>query len=100
MPSAPSDATFGTPAGKRGTAPAVEVVSLAETGKVLVRVDKLVDGRKLFYPIHNCKGVLLLAAGATITDRFKDLLRARGIQEVMLHKADAAGASDPPTVES
>jgi hypothetical protein len=98
MPSAPSDSTFGAPAGKRGTAP-VESVSHAGAESVRVHVDKLIDGRKLFYPIHDCKGVLLLAAGATITDRFKGLLRARGIQEVMLHKADAGSIPESPPVE-
>ena len=100
MSSTVSNAAFGSPAKKRGTAPAVETVSLEETGKVLVRVAKLIDGRKLFYPIHNRKGVLLLAAGATITDRFKDLLRARGIQEVMLHEADAGCALETPPDEA
>src|SRR5262249_30766125 len=76
-----------------------ESVSLDGAEKVLVRVDKLIDGRKLFYPIHNCKGMLLLAAGATITDRFKGLLRARGIQEVMLHKSDAGNVPESPPVD-
>lgn len=40
----------------------------------------------------------MLAAGATITERFKELLRARGIEEVILHESDArmAPAAPPP----
>jgi len=99
MSSATSETTVNSPAKDPATTDKAEIVSLDEAGKVLVRVTKLVDGRKLFFPIHDRKGVLLLAAGATITDRFKDLLRARGIQEVMLHEADARGAQETSPVE-
>ena len=57
---------------------------------VQVRVDQLVAGTRLHFPIHDRSGLLLLAHGAQITTHFKELLIARGVLEVMLHEDDAA----------
>ncbi|MDA1014102.1 MAG: HD domain-containing protein [Planctomycetota bacterium] len=54
----------------------------------LIEVDQLVLGRKIGFPIHDGSGVLLLAAGSTITSEFKRLLRVRSIQHVLIHPAD------------
>ncbi len=70
------------------------IPSVEPTEEVTVQVAELLDGRMLYHPIRNHEGALLLTAGAKITARFKDQLRSRGIQEVVLHVSDA-GFSPP-----
>jgi HD-GYP domain-containing protein (c-di-GMP phosphodiesterase class II) len=55
----------------------------------------LVEGRRLRHPLLDRQHMLLLAAGAMITTRFKELLSDRGVQEVLLHEDDAAVAEAP-----
>ena len=70
-----------------------------------VQAVNLIVGRKLVHPIRDQAGLLLLAAGSLITERFKELLLQRGIHEVLLHEADAEdrpaapGARPMPVVE-
>lgn len=60
---------------------------------VAIRVEDLIVGRTIQYPIHDANGVLLLAEGSVITSRFKDLLRERKQSHVELHGDDAATVS-------
>jgi hypothetical protein len=60
-----------------------------------VRATALIEGYRLRHPILDRQHMLLLAAGAMITERFKELLRDRGVQEVLLHEDDASAASLP-----
>jgi hypothetical protein len=62
---------------------------------VPVRATALIEGCRLRHPILDRQHMLLLAAGAMITERFKELLRDRGVQEVLLHEDDASAASAP-----
>src|SRR5690349_10576266 len=61
---------------------------------------KLVTGRRLRHPIRDQAGLLLLSAGSTITERFKELLVARGIREVLLHEFDALDRASVPGLQS
>lgn len=92
MPPATPNSSSGVFSDQRATSPATGDKGTADKETVAVQVVELVDGRKLFHPIVNREGLLLLAAGATISSRFKELLHARGIQEVMLHASDAGAA--------
>jgi HD-GYP domain-containing protein (c-di-GMP phosphodiesterase class II) len=56
-------------------------------------VDELIIGRTLNSPLFDAAGVLLLAAGSTITSEMKRLLKARGQNELRIHKDDAATLS-------
>ena len=56
---------------------------------VSVGIDELIIGRPIEFPIHDEKGLLLLAEGAVITSDFKRLLRQRGLQEVQIDARDA-----------
>ncbi len=75
--------------------------SAAPTGKsghsegpnVAFKVADLVVGRRLRHPIEDSAGLLLLAADSVITPRFKQLLLARGILEIMLSPTDVDGMS-------
>src|SRR5215510_9583859 len=86
------------PAGQRPAADA-EKSLIRQAEIVPVRVDQLIEGRQLQYPIRDRQGLLLLAAGATIKERFKELLRGRGVQVVLLHEADAKTAIETPAAE-
>jgi HD-GYP domain-containing protein (c-di-GMP phosphodiesterase class II) len=86
-------------AGQRPAAAAAEKSLIRQAEIVPVRVDQLIEGRQLQYPIRDRQGLLLLAAGATIKERFKELLRGRGVQVVLLHEADAKTAVDTPAAE-
>ena len=61
------------------------------TDQIECAVDDLRLGRALRYAIHDTSGVLLLAAGCTITAETPRHLRARGIDSVLMHAADARG---------
>src|SRR5215471_10711078 len=95
----PSTLSGNAPPGKAPAGPSARDSAGAQTPpavtsqKVVVPVDELIDGRRLCHPIHGREGVLLLAAGATISARFKELLRARGILDVLLHEVDAGATS-------
>lgn len=54
-----------------------------------VEVDDLIVGRRLDDPIHDSRGVFLLAAGAVITPELKRQLRSHGIDDVQITKSDA-----------
>lgn len=56
-----------------------------------VPVDGLRDGHLLQFPILGANGVLLLAENSTITPRFKELLRARRVEGVLVNEQDARG---------
>lgn len=51
-----------------------------------VEIDRLRVGAELEFPIYEGSDVLLLAPGHTITDRFLERLRTRGIDEVRVHQ--------------
>jgi HD-GYP domain-containing protein (c-di-GMP phosphodiesterase class II) len=57
---------------------------------VSVDVNRLLVGHRLAEPIHDARGVLLLAPGSTITSRFKELLLKRGEQTVKASPVDVA----------
>jgi HD-GYP domain-containing protein (c-di-GMP phosphodiesterase class II) len=58
--------------------------------QVDVRLDELIIGRPLEFPLYDDKSVLLLAAGSTITLEARRLLEQRGITQVRVHPRDAA----------
>lgn len=62
-------------------------------GLEAVRVDELIIGRQLLHPIYDDSGVLLLAAGSTITSDFKRLLRQHQAVTVRMSATDASRAS-------
>jgi HD-GYP domain-containing protein (c-di-GMP phosphodiesterase class II) len=64
-----------------------------EAGVEAVSVQRLITGRPIRFPIHDTDGLLLLSEGSLITTKFKELLRARGIEEVMLHEDDVQGVT-------
>ena len=55
-----------------------------------VNVESLPDGKRLNAPVYDDAGVLLLAAGLTITPSIKAKLQARNITNVILSGADVA----------
>jgi HD-GYP domain-containing protein (c-di-GMP phosphodiesterase class II) len=60
-----------------------------EASTVSVPVERLLEGHQLREAVHDGRGVLLLAAGSTITSRFKELLRKRGDRAVSTAAVDA-----------
>ncbi|QDT26839.1 Cyclic di-GMP phosphodiesterase response regulator RpfG [Gimesia panareensis] len=60
---------------------------------VAIRVEDLIVGRTIQNPIYDAHGVLLLAEGAVITSRFKELLRDRKQDHVEIHNEDASTVS-------
>lgn len=56
--------------------------------RVIVRIMELIVGRPLEHPIYDVHGVLLLAAGKTVTSDFKRLLRRHLIERVQVHAQD------------
>ena len=73
-----------------GRASISRTVPTAPGGRVTVPVSHLLVGHQLRRPIWDDRGVLLLAEGAVITSRFKELLQRRGEQTVSADPADAA----------
>jgi len=67
------------------------------TSTVKVDVERLVTGRQLKHAIYDKGNLLLLAQGSIVTPRFKHLLLARGIHDVMLSQADADSMAAPQT---
>ena len=57
--------------------------------QVEVDIHCLIIGRKLSFPIRDVNGVLLLAAGSTITRDLKMRIVERGISRLVLDEADA-----------
>ncbi|MAG93565.1 MAG: hypothetical protein CMJ48_07430, partial [Planctomycetaceae bacterium] len=62
--------------------------ALAHVAKVDVNVNELILGRPLQQPIHDVRGVLLLAEGAVITAEFKQLLKSRHLEQVSVHESE------------
>lgn len=60
------------------------------TEEVTVSVARLTLGKALHFPMHDDKGVLLLAQGAVITPEFKRLLETRQVADVRMRAEDAA----------
>lgn len=69
-------------------APPLEA-TLDPNDRVSVRLDELIVGRPLQFPIHDENGVLLLAEGKVISADFKRLLRGHGVKSVKVHRSDA-----------
>lgn len=88
-------AGYGSVVGGAGDSYGRESLASQPGASVEVRVSELIVGRQLKFPIEDSNGVLLLARGAEISDRFKELLQVRGIQQVMLHEHDAATCAQP-----
>ncbi len=57
--------------------------------QVEVKLDDLIIGRPLTFPIYDDAGLLLLTEGATITSEFRKLLKQRGMTSVRMHAEDA-----------
>ncbi len=70
------------------TASSVENKAGSSGGTVDVAIDDLIIGRAIQFPVNDKDGVLLLAAGATITSEIKRSLKARSIQHIAVNKAD------------
>lgn len=68
---------------------AAEAAPVGHEEQVSIRVDELIIGRKLTTPIHDEKGLLLLAAGSVITSDFKRLLKQRSESSIQVGLADA-----------
>jgi HD-GYP domain-containing protein (c-di-GMP phosphodiesterase class II) len=67
--------------------PAVQVAS---ADQVDVLLDELIVGRTLEFPMYNDLGVLLLAAGSTISTEGRRMLQQHGVSMVRVHSRDAA----------
>src|SRR5215831_3768286 len=63
------------------------------SGSVTVDLAQVVEGRKLSFPIHDTRGVLLLAATTVITADHKRHLLARGITRVVMNESDASASA-------
>lgn len=74
--------------------------TVATTEKVEVRAEDLIDGCRLHFPITDSAGRLLLAENSVVTPRFRDLLKARNVQTVMLDPEDAAKTTVVGSVDS
>ncbi|VAX40280.1 hypothetical protein MNBD_PLANCTO02-1926, partial [hydrothermal vent metagenome] len=57
--------------------------------RIQVRTDELIIGRTIEFPIYDAQGLLLLAEGAQISSRFKELLRERNMDSIEVHPSDA-----------
>lgn len=78
------DSAAGVPHGDAGAA------EKPKNARVDIRVDELIVGRPLKFPIYDSRGTLLLAEKKTITADFKRLLKQRGITSVRVNAADSA----------
>ena len=65
-------------------------LEMSQSHNVLGQTRQLRTGCALKHSICDGDGTLLLSAGAVITDRFKQQLLERGVEEVALHADDAA----------
>lgn len=79
-----SDSAVGVSHGDAGAA------EKTKDARVDIRVDELIVGRPLKFPIYDPRGTLLLAEGKTISSDFKRLLKQRGINSVRVNAADSA----------
>ncbi|MGE3314380.1 MAG: HD-GYP domain-containing protein [Planctomycetaceae bacterium] len=61
----------------------------AEARTVDVQVDELIIGRAISCPVYGSDGLLLIAAGCTITSEIKRNLKARNILNLAVSEADA-----------
>ena len=61
--------------------------------QVEVDIHSLIIGRKLSFPIRDVNGVLLLAAGSSITRDLKMRIVERGISRLVLDEVDADAAT-------
>ncbi len=91
-----SDSTSGVSAEEAGAG------GKAKDARVDIRLDELIVGRPLKFPIYDPRGTLLLAEGKTISSDFKRLLKQRGISSVQVNAADSARlklsrSADEPT---
>lgn len=68
-------------------------VDQAAVGNVTVSVDSLVIGCRLENPIYDMGGLLLLAAGSTVTPQLKSRLRLRHIDQIRISTEDAAAVT-------
>src|SRR5262249_27862802 len=62
---------------------------------VTVDIRQIIDGRKLGFPIHDPRGVLLLAAGTVFTEDHRQRLVARRVTRVVMNVDDAAKSTVP-----
>jgi len=69
-------------------------IASRNSNRVAVSVDQLIIGKRIHFPIHDQKGILLLADGSVISEGFKRLLNARGLTQVQVHPEDAAAITD------
>jgi HD-GYP domain-containing protein (c-di-GMP phosphodiesterase class II) len=58
-----------------------------------VAIDELIIGRAIQFPVQDKDGMLLLAAGCTITSEIKKSLKARNIQQIAVNKADVGSVT-------
>ncbi len=80
----------------------MDATQQSQASKVEVRVEDLIDGRTIQFPVTDKTGVLLLSENSVVTARFRELLKARGISSVLLDPKDAASTTiaDVTTAES
>lgn len=62
-------------------------------GGIEARVDQLIIGRKLLFPVYDSSGVLLLSSGTRITPQLKSGLKQRGIRSVVVHDEDSSNTT-------
>jgi HD-GYP domain-containing protein (c-di-GMP phosphodiesterase class II) len=62
---------------------------------VTVDIRQIIDGRQLAFPIHDLRGVLLLAAGTVFTEDHRRRLVARRVTRVVMNADDAAKSTVP-----
>lgn len=67
--------------------------------RVDVPLDELILGRPIDFPIHDSRGVLLLAKGSVITADFKRLLRQRNIDCVKIDQREVSRVTLPQDLQ-
>lgn len=60
-----------------------------QSGLVEINLDRIRFDQQLGFPVYDKGGLLLLAQGAMLNVRIKELLQARGIASIHVHEADA-----------
>jgi HD-GYP domain-containing protein (c-di-GMP phosphodiesterase class II) len=68
--------------------PQSAAASPVESSHVEINTSWLETGQNLQFPIFDKSGVLLIAQGAVVTSRFKEILTLRGTHKVMVSRSD------------
>lgn len=79
-----------------GIRPPIGIRGVVKGDGILVRTTDLQAGCVLRHPIFDTQGLLLLAAGVELSERFIEGLRRRGVEAVQVHPDDLSGRGVRP----